>query len=206
MSTPLNDTTIRAPGSNILICAGSRSSADRCVKLIKLTPKGRVGILHRVVVLVLFADDLSLDHARLKSRNVVLLADLKQGHIAIMAHHVVDNFPVEESVACQHKNLFNVLSFKFGSIQPDVIATHSEHFTHQSADNKERTTVHTGYRVINDDDFIFAGVDLAKVSAYFMGEIQKRYEVTFALAQVIGKKAVLADELINAFDTLLFPK
>lgn len=88
--------------------------------------------------------------------------------------------------------------------QPDVIATHAQHLTHQRTDDKGLTGVHTGNRIIYDHDLILARVRIGLAAAHQAVEVQEINEVTLTLAELFRNLAILSDNLISTFDAFLF--
>ena len=62
----------------------------------------------------------------------------------------------------QYEQLLNIFSFVFCSIVPEGITAHiitaNSVISHQRTDYEQGTGIHAGNRIINHDDFIFAGI------------------------------------------------
>jgi hypothetical protein len=115
---------------------------------------------------------------------------------------------MEIDVVGQDENLFDIVALNltymftiFGIVEADT-----DHFPHQSTDNEEDATVHTGNGVVDYDNFILADITVGMTSPNEMVEVQKRNKVALAFAETSGNLPILADNLIDILLTMFFPQ
>ena len=71
-----------------------------------------------------------------------------------MRNFLICNLVVEICVVGHDENLLDVVALYIGISIIGIVVADPNHTTHDGTDDKESIAVHTGHRVINDNDFV----------------------------------------------------
>ena len=116
--------------------------------------------------------------------------------LRIISGLLVSDLTMEVNIVSQDEQLLDVVSRNlrievFGVVPADI-----DHLTDDCADEEQGRAIHTGHRVIDNDD-LFLELLATHAATYLMIEVQESDEVAFALTEVFSDGAVFTDNFIN---------
>ena len=105
------------------------------------------------------------------------------------------NFLMEINIVSQNENLLNIVAVDFMASIVRIVVTNLNHLSDQSTDDEQCSTIHTGYRVINNNNFIFYSFTI-KASFHKVIVIQECNKVSFTFAQFFCNSSIRPNNLI----------
>ena len=128
---------------------------DGRIEFLIFRPQRGIGVLHRVNIARIFRKAVRTVNARSNRRMVVHLADHEECHRVIVLDHVIGDFSVEISIVGQNEYLIYVATGDVRMQQFHVIVADADHLPDHGAHNEQRSTIHAGDRIV-DDDYLVA--------------------------------------------------
>ena len=102
---------------------------------------------------------------------------------------------MEINIVSQNENLLNIVAVDFMASIVRIVVTNLNHLSDQSTDDEQCSTIHTGYWVINNNNFIFYSF-AAKASFHKVIIIQECNKVSFTFAQFFCNSSIWPNNLI----------
>ena len=96
----------------------------------------------------------------------------------------------------QDEQLLDVVTGNLRIQVLSIVPADIDHLTDDCADEEQGRAIHTGHRVIDNDD-LFLELLATHAATYLMIEVQESDEVALALTEIFRNGAVLTDNFIN---------
>jgi hypothetical protein len=87
---------------------------------------------------------------------------------------------VEINIVCEYEYLLDVVALNGVIAIVGIIIANINHFTNDGADNEQCIAVHTGNRIVNNNDFVFYSIAVVTAANKII-EIQECDKIALAL-------------------------